>query len=201
MKKAKEIMKYFQERVRYRNNYTEMGLYMPSELSELNEGIAILLEAGILGKDSVFCDAGSGDGRVSALISGGYRIPSLGVEFDRELVETSRQNMENLRELGLLNGVTPRITRGDFTLDETYGSAEEDFKDVNVFFNFWNNPYDIARKIASDSPRDTFFLLSYNTFLSHKPPEFDGLESEGTLDITISDEASAKSLLGVYRKN
>ena len=74
---------------------TAVGQYLPSPLRHLNAAIGYLIETSAFDPSGLFLDAGSGDGRVVALTSLVYGIPSVGVEYDKELV-------------GLLQGRTSR---------------------------------------------------------------------------------------------
>jgi len=186
---TQRVLDYFRRQT-LASKRTLEGVFIPANLDSVRDGFEFLIDKGILDTRRVFCDAGSGDGRIVALASGGYGIPSFGVECDPELVIKSR---ENLKRLGMSDTVP--IAEGDFVSDGTYESVNRRFEQVEIFFNYWSGERKIASKIAMQSLRGTLFLLLYNREYTPSP-SFDGLHHEETLNITKSRDA----ILGVYRK-
>ncbi len=123
-------------------------------------------------------DAGSGDGRIVALTAFVHGIPTVGVEYDHELVGISGQHLKSLKRLGM-RGASELILQGDFTDDETYERAGLRFEDFATVFNYINNEGAIALKVAQQSPPDTKLII-----LGAFPlPEYEGLTLEQNLQL------------------
>ena len=160
----------------YKN--TAVGQYVPSPLLHVHAAFDYLIEAAVIDASEPLLDAGSGDGRIVALTAFVHGIPTVGVEYDSELVESSRQHLKSLEHLGL-GGASELILQGDFTDDETYEQAGLRFEDFTTVFNYINNEGDIALKVAQQSPPGTKLII-----LGAFPlPEFQGLALEHNLQL------------------
>ena len=137
---------------------TAVGQYLPSPLRHLDAAIGYLIETSAFDPSGLFLDAGSGDGRVVALTSLVYGVPSVGVEYDKELVDSSKAYIESLKGSGL-QGASDIIIPGDFTEDDTYLQAGLRFEDFATVFNYINNEGDIAEKVAMSAPPGTKLLV------------------------------------------
>ena len=175
------------------------GLFAPSDLYDINVGIEHLVATGLIDTSRWFLDAGGGDGRVSALTAG-YRIPSLYVEYNRDLVALTEENIQELRDLSILDGTPIRIVRGNFVKDKTYRRAGIRFEDVATVFNYINNERDIATKIAKQSPSGTLFILEDIPWapITHGITDFEGLTYVKT--IPPHENSTLRRCLHVYRK-
>jgi len=160
---AQKILNYFNKIdviTRKDGNYckkTGVGEFIPSSLEHLYLGFNYLITKGIMNKSSIFCDAGCGDGRVILLISGAYKIPSFGIEYDTKVASRARSHLIRLQRV--IKGTPADIAVGDFTNDEVYNSKGIQFEAVGTFFNYVNSPRGIAKKIVKQSPKGTLFIL------------------------------------------
>ena len=169
---------------------TAVGQFLPSPLRHLNAAIDYLIETGAIDPARPFLDAGAGDGRVVALTSLVYGIPSVGVEYDEALVDFSRRNIQSLRDSGL-QGASDLIIPGDFTDDETYRRAGLRFEDFATVFNYINNEGDIAEKVAESAPPGTTLLV-----LGAFPvPGYHGLTLERNIMLATGRDPAAGVLL------
>ena len=157
---------------------TAVGQYVPSPLLHVRVAFDYLIENAAIDAAGPLLDAGSGDGRIIALTAFVHGIPTVGVEYDSELVETSRQHLKSLKRLGL-QGASELVLHGDFTEDETYEQASLRFEDFTTVFNYINNEGDIALKVAQQSKPGTKLII-----LGAFPlPEFHGLALEHNLQL------------------
>lgn len=164
---------------------TEVGQFVPSPLLHLDAAVNHLMSLGEIGSSSKFLDAGCGDARVLAVISGAHGIESVGVEYDEEMAGKSSYNLEQLEELGVMQAPW-KIIHGDFMDDATYVESGVSFQQFDVVFNYINNQRDIAVKVFEDSPAGTAFWL-----LGAFPvPGFQGLNLERNLELVQEDPES-----------
>jgi len=161
---------------------TEVGQFVPSPLLHLRAAFSHMLSLGEIDESSRFLDAGCGDGRVLALISGMHPIKSLGVEYDLEMANRSSRNLDRLTGLGA-DLASAEVIHGDFMDDETYSKHGVRFQEFDVVFNYINNQRDIAAKVFNESPSGTAFWL-----LGAFPvPGFQGLVLERNLELIQED--------------
>lgn len=140
----------------YKN--TLIGQFVPSPLLHVHIALTYLVENGLINASGLLLDAGSGDGRIVALASFAHGIPTVGVEYDSELVESSINHIKTLRGLGI-HGASESVLLGDFTDPATYKQSGIVFEDFSTIFNYINNESSIAAKIAEESPSGTKFIL------------------------------------------
>ncbi|MBI2650506.1 hypothetical protein HYX04_04280 [Candidatus Woesearchaeota archaeon] len=183
-----------------RIGFFHSGLFAASNIDGINVGIEQLLADGLVNQSGWFLDAGCGDGRVTALTAGVHRIPSIGIEYDREVFDFGGAVIKMLKEYSMINGTPLVFTRGDFTKDRTYRRAGVMFEDIATVFNYIDNHEDIAAKIAKQSPRGTIFILEDFPWIpiTSGIREFEGL----TYVRTIPPDSNSKlrRCLHVYRK-
>lgn len=116
-------------------------------------------------------DAGSGDGRVSAVLDVYGFNPIVNIELDERLVDASRVALDDLTRRGVVNG-NIRTVQGDFTKPQAYDEAGIPFDSVRYFYMGINDePLEkLAQRIERESPKGTT-LVVYGMFLKegHKP--------------------------------
>ena len=158
--------------------HTAVGQFLPSPLLHVQVAFHYLIETAVINASALLLDAGSGDGRIVALTAFVHGIPTVGVEYDDELVGISRGYLKSLEHLGT-RGASASILQGDFTDDETYKRVGLKFEDFATVFNYINNERTIAIKVAQQSPPGTKLIV-----LGAFPlPEFEGLTLEHNLHL------------------
>lgn len=164
---------------------TAVGQFVPSPLRHIHVALAYLLGAGAFDASGPLLDAGSGDARFVALTALVHGIPSVGVEYDEEMLERSHRHLRALEGLGL-RGASATIVHGDFKDDASYLKAGIRFEEFTTVYNYINNERDVAEKMARQSRPGTKFLL-----LGAFPlPNYGGLALEQNLElITRPDTA------------
>ena len=158
------------------NRLTSIG--QPFVASDLRLGAKVLYtlkSSGLLDCSKLFCDAGSADGRIVALASSCFGIPSLGIEYDSSLVHMARENIGNLRTKGIIQEAPASILKGNFCKDDTYNKVS--FQEIATFYCFESNSYCLAKKIIKKSPRETLFVYHSQNSTTH----FEGLKKLMTL--------------------
>ncbi|MDP6102116.1 MAG: hypothetical protein QF579_02240 [Dehalococcoidia bacterium] len=175
---------------------TAVGQFAPSPILEVYAALEYLLESGAIETSGLFLDAGSGDGRVVALAALVHGLPTVGVEYDDELVGQSRHHFESLRSLGL-RGASKVILQGDFGDDDTYAKTGLRFEDFATVFNYINNHAAIALKIAHQSPPGTKFLL-FGGYALHR---YEGLTLEQSLQMVTRREMGGSTKVEVHPDN
>lgn len=138
---------------------TAVGQFVPSPLPNLHVALNYLLELGLIPSSGLFLDAGCGDGRVVALTALVHGIPTLGVEYDDDLLERAEYHVARLKGMGL-QGAPVVLAPGDFTDDDTYRRVGRRFEEIPTVFNYINNERALAAKVVQQSPPGTTFLLS-----------------------------------------
>lgn len=105
-------------------------------------------------------DAGSGDGRVSAVLDVYGFKPIINIELDERLVDASREVIDDLVQRGIVSNSIQTV-RGDFTTLAPYNHAGTPFKDVQYFYTGMKiEPLTkLADKIAKESPKGTKLIV------------------------------------------
>jgi hypothetical protein len=129
----------------------------------------------LLDCSKLLCDAGSADGRIVALATSCFGIPSLGVEYDPSLVNIARQNIGQLQAMGIIRKIPASILQGNFCRDDTYRNVR--FQEIATFYCFESNSYCLANKIIKESPKGTLFVYHSQNSTTH----FEGLKKLMTL--------------------
>ncbi len=157
---------------------TAVGQFVPSPLRHIHAAIEHLLRAGAIDAAGPLLDAGCGDARFVALTALVHHIPTVGIEYDEELVERSKRHLGALERLGL-HGAPMTIVPGDFNDDASYLKAGMRFEDFTIVYNYINNERHVAEKVARQSRPGTKFLL-----LGAFPlPTYGGLTLEHNLEL------------------
>ena len=195
------ILKYFQAideanaKIGKYSRTSQAGVFVPSRLIDLSIGIEILINEGLIEQKLIFCDAGCGDGRVVALASGIYSIPSIGLEGDSQLFEIAKANIDYLKKLGILNGNLASIVQGDFNEDSTYRKEGLRFDDIATFFNFVDNHRNLIQKIRQQSSKGTRLVIECPW---EKPQVLDGFSLRRA--VRISNISPIGQNLYLYEK-
>lgn len=157
---------------------TDVGQFVPSPLLHLEAAFAHMIAIGEIGVGSKFLDAGCGDARVLAIISGVHSVESVGIEYDQEMAGKSSRNLDQLTQLGVKQA-SWQVVHGDFMDNKSYAEIGLGFEEFDVVFNYINNQRDIALKVFEQSPPGTAFWL-----LGAFPvPGFQGLKLERNLEL------------------
>jgi len=160
------------------NHLTTIGQpFVPSNLRLVAKGLHELKLSGLLDCSRFFCDAGSADGRVVALAAACFGIPSLGIEYDNHLASMGRENIGQLKAMGIIRTVPVSILQGNFCKDDTYRSIR--FQDIATFYCFESNCYCLANKITDQSPGGTLFVY----YTQNNNAHFKGLQRLTTITL------------------
>ena len=114
------------------------GFYIPSKWKDLVKTLVYGTASGLYRQNGgYFMDAGSGDGRVLALMSCfGFR--PLGIELDKVLFDQSKEVIDALVRRGIIDG-NIHLVNGDFNEDETYKAAGINFISIDHIFHGINS--------------------------------------------------------------
>jgi hypothetical protein len=153
--------------------------FVASDLRLAANGLYKLKLSGLLDCTKLICDAGSADGRIVALATCCFGIPSIGVEYDPGLVNMARQNIDQLAAMGIIRNPVS-ILQGNFCRNTTYKRIR--FKDIATFYCFESNSYCLAKKIIKESPKGTLFVYHSQNGTTH----FEGLKKKMTLSFKNS---------------
>ena len=152
--------------------------------------LEVALMNGWIPKSGPIVDAGSGDGRMSALFEVYGLVPALNIELDRKLVEVSHDVIEDLRRQGIVNGSIHNV-HGDFTTPEPYEIAGFPFPTVRTFYMGINSsPLErLAEKIARESPEGTKLIVHgmFDESYGPKVPRRLGLEHKVRTPDMVAD--------------
>ena len=128
---------------------TQVGIWVPSPVSVTAAAAELLDDMGVLADADVIVDAGSGDGRVAAVLA--LLRPSAqvyGIEADPIF---HAQAVENLAELER-RGLPPHrvhLVEGDYCEPRTYTKAGIEPSEVTLFLNYPDGHHEaLARFIA-----------------------------------------------------
>lgn len=130
------------------------SIYVPAIFQDVVKSVIVGKKNKVFNGEGYFMDAGSGDGRVLAILDCfGYK--PIGIEHDPELASHSRGVLDGLRAQGVIGKIP--VIEGDFLQDRSYEKAGIKFDEVTDIFHGLNQaPYEeLAKKIASESPNRT----------------------------------------------
>lgn len=159
--------------------------FIPSELIDLFFAFEEIIKREIIDTNGWLADAGAGDGRVISLAATLYQIPSIGSEFNQELVNIARESFCYFKQRSVIDKTPTIIVHGDFTDDDTYAKAGLRFEQIKTHFNYHQNEDKIAEKIYKQSKKDTVLLLRGYPFADKK---FYGLTLETIIDKYHGDD-------------
>lgn len=165
---------------------TDVGDFVPCSLTNVYQGLAQLLEEGLIDPTKPFFDAGSGDARVVALARL-LGFPAYGMEYDALLKQEGDCHMESLERMALLNGVPWNILKGDFTKRDAYDILGVPFEEIGTFFNYVNNDDQLADCIAQWSPVGTKFIFYWG---EENHPDYLGLTHVKKLELKDTSKAA-----------
>ena len=138
---------------------TEKGLFVPTPLVHMTDAFSALLKDRIISKNSLFLDAGCGDGRIVAL-AGMFGLKPYGIEYDDEFFSIASDSLKSMKENGMLKEYG--LAKGDFLLESSYRKLGKKFREFNIVFNFINMCNELAEKIHIEYEKGTVFLI-YDT--------------------------------------
>lgn len=186
-----ELVSYFDKaetRIKNQNIYNRLTAigqpFVASDLRLAAKGLHKLKLSGLLDCSKLLCDAGSADGRIVALATSCFGIPSLGIEYDPRLVNVARQNIGQLQAMGIIRKVPASIIQGNFCRDHTYRNVH--FQKIATFYCFESNSYCLANKIIKESPKGTLFVYHSQNSTTH----FEGLKKLMTLSLESNSKKS-----------
>ena len=176
---------------------TICGIWGPTPLRVIEEAISVLEDSGLLGKaapQGVVIDAGTGDGRVPAVLAAvDPTRPVYGIEKDPALFAQALVNLQGLRAKGVIDHTRIYLVEADYCEIATYKECGLDFSQTGIVFNYPDgNQKRLAQFIAEHGGTGTrLCLLTHDRAL-----EIDELELQVRRDVTVGDEPSWR--LSIY---
>ena len=168
--------------------YTSVGIWVPTPMKVLAAACAQLQTDGWFARTRPghLLDAGSGDGRVAALLS--QLDPTrlvYGIEHDPRLYARAVHNLETLKPTGLTDPSRVHLIEGDYCDVATYRGARINLRDTHLVFNYPDgNPQRLARFMAAHGGDHTkVCLLSHDRTLV-----LDGLALQHRSDVRVQNE-------------
>ena len=164
---------------------TVAGIWVPSAIPQIVEVAALLREMGVLGSGPpppVVVDAGSGDGRVAAVLAHLEPArPVCGIERDPVLFEQAAENLRALRRHGGYAAV--RLIEGDYCDPATYASCGVDLGAPLVIVNYPDgNQQRLARFVARHAGPDATLCL----FTHDRSVDVDELPLRARRDLPVA---------------
>jgi len=138
---------------------TEVGLFLPSGTVFLDKLLEDLIFGDFIKRDEIFLDAGSGDARVNHVAALNGVEKSIGIEYDKDILEKSKKQTDKLEELDIIEKNSIKLIAGDFAKLDTYLKEGVEAKNINVFFNYLNGWRDMLSFINENSPVGTKIIL------------------------------------------
>lgn len=138
---------------------TEGGIFLATPLDVLAEAMNRVAGLGLIGEGAVVLDAGSGDGRVVLALAIRFasiaRARIVGLECDEELVRVAERTVATFD-----SPIRPRIARGDYHDDRTFGALGISFSDVDVVMHYPDgNEQALFDRIAREGKSGATLLL------------------------------------------
>jgi hypothetical protein len=164
---------------------TRLGIWVPTPVGVAVEAIKQLMGLGLLGEGSPTShamDAGTGDGRVAAVLASlDPRRVVYGIEADPVLYARAVTNLETLGESGLVDLSRVRLIEADYGDVAAYESHGIELQRTGVVFNYPDgNEQRLARFVSDHCGRGTTLCL-----LTHdRTLDLDGLELRDRLDVS-----------------
>jgi hypothetical protein len=151
---------------------TKGGIWAPTSLELLFVFLDSAIEKQVITPNGPIVDAGSGDGRVSAVFDVYGFNPIINIEIDEKLVGISTKVLDYLMQRSILSNNIKTIC-GDFTKSETYKKADIQFKDIPYFYQGINyGPLEkLAEKIKNESPDGTKLIVYGLFFKKNQMPK------------------------------
>lgn len=164
--KMDELYNLFQKHYNIKNDqkilktiykYPSPNAYLSTDLLDLYLGFDEIIKNKLINTNSWFCDAGSGDGRIVALLSVKYKIPTIGIEINNHVHRISNNTIKKFKHL--IKDNPTMILKGDFLDDSVYKEAGLEFKDIKTFYNFTFFDKLLATKIKEQSKKGTKLII------------------------------------------
>ena len=117
---------------------TEGGFWIPTRFEHAVPFLEYALRRGLIVPGFPIVDAGSGDGRMSALFDVyGFR-PIINIESDKRFVDASGEVIDDLVKRGVVTD-SVKTFHGDFTQLQTYLKSGTPFHDIPNFYDGINS--------------------------------------------------------------
>lgn len=146
---------------------TARGIWVPTPVRVIEAAAGILSAAGLIGSAGTggatrhVIDAGSGDGRVAAVIV--WLVPGqavLGIEADAVLQARAVDRLHALGAAGVIDPAHVRLAAGDYCDPETYSARGIALSRTRLVLNYPDgNQHRLARFVATRCPPDTTLAL------------------------------------------
>ena len=167
---------------------TSVGVWVPTPIQVIERACQLLGRVGLLGDaapEGFVVDAGTGDGRVPAVMSDLDPTRMVcGIERDPALYARAAENLGMLHAKGLIGADRIRLIEGDYCDLETYAAAKLDLRAAHLFINYPDgNQVRLARFFKEQTESDArLCLLTHNRLL-----ELEGLRLDGRHDVPAED--------------
>ena len=169
---------------------TQGGIWVPTPLRAIQQGYEAVARLGILGPGAPpgwLVDAGTGDGRLPALLSQLEPTRDVcGIERDPAICAIARDRLETLgRRSRRVRLDRLHVIEGDYCDPLTYATGGVDLRAVHAFFNYPDgNQTKLARFVGSQAPaRAKLCVLTHDRTI-----EIDELPLEERVDIDVGDD-------------
>ena len=164
---------------------TVAGIWVPSAIPQIVEVAALLREMEVLGSGPPpppVVDAGSGDGRVAAVLAHLEPArPVYGIERDPVLHAQAVENLRSLQARGGCSGA--HLVEGDYCDPATYASCGLDLREPLVFLNYPDgNERSLARFVARHAGPDATLCL----FTHDRSVDIDELPLRARRDLPVA---------------
>ena len=175
---------------------TATGIWAPSSIPQIMVVARRLHEIGVLGAGAPpgpVVDAGSGDGRVPAVLASlEPQRPAYGIESDTALVAQAAENLRALRRVAGSGAV--RLVAGDYCDVATYAACGIDLDAPLVVLNYPDgNQRPLAQFLARHAPSAALCLFTHDHEI-----DVDDLPLSHRCDLPA--EAGPDWRLSVYRR-
>lgn len=167
---------------------TSVGVWVPTPVPVIAKAAELLEEMGLLGKlapAGLVVDAGTGDGRVPAVLASLDPMCLIcGIEADAVFYARAVTNVQVLEKRGSACGWIA-LVEGDYCDTRTYASHRLDLRGARMFLNYPDgNERELARFIAEQAGAATMLCL-----LTHdRSIEVDDLTRRERLRVSLADE-------------
>ena len=178
---------------------TGRGIWVPTPVRVIEEAIETLRELGLLGEETPpghVIDAGTGDGRVAAVLA--FLDPTrlvYGIEADPALYAQAVTNLQTLEAKGLIDSARVHLIEADYCDLPTYQTRGIALRHTCLIFNYPDgNERRLARFVSERCGRaTTLCLLTHNRTL-----RLEELKLEDRRDVSAGTEPAWR--LSVYRR-
>jgi hypothetical protein len=146
------------------------GIWAPTRLEDIIPFLEYVTEKGIVHPSEPVSVAGSGDGRVSAVLDVYGFNPIVNIERDRRLVEASKEVIDDLVQRGIVSGNIVTV-QGDYTQSDAYEKAGIKFEEIPFFYSGIDYPSteNLGGKIDEESPVRTILVVHGLIYEGNQP--------------------------------